>query len=117
MLSGYLNSVRRDSRLHTQYMGRYLEGLVAWPLGGSHLQALLVLGNLASELSRKLSEGSLVVAHAHSEGLKVVELVGETHGTAVEEHEVASMVGHLVHLQHSLALHGALELKEKVLAE
>merc|ERR1719352_358734 len=93
--------------------------LVAWPLGWGHGEWLLASGGvlLAREGSSELSEGSLVVAHANSEGLEVVELVGETHGTAVEEHEVTGVVGHLVHLESTLAEHGLLELEEKVLAE
>merc|ERR1719197_1870786 len=93
--------------------------LVAWPLGWGHGEWLLASGGvlLAREGSSELSEGSLVVAHANSEGLEVVELVGETHGTAVEEHEVTGVVGHLVHLESTLAEHGLLELEERVLAE
>merc|ERR1719213_57634 len=93
--------------------------LVAWPLGWGHGEWLLASGGvlLAREGSSELSEGSLVVAHANSEGLEVVELVGETHGTAVEEHEVTGVVGHPVHLESTLAEHGLLELEEKVLAE
>merc|ERR1719183_3372109 len=93
--------------------------LVAWPLGWRHVEWLFASRGvlLAREGSGELSEGSLVVAHANSEGLEVVELVGETHGTAVEEHEVTGVVGHLVHLESTLAEHGLLELEEKVLAE
>merc|ERR1719352_1493782 len=93
--------------------------LVAWPLGWGHSEWLLASGGvlLAREGSSELSEGSLVVAHANSEGLEVVELVGETDGTAVEEHEVAGVVGHLVHLEDTLAEHGFLHLKEEVLAQ
>merc|ERR1711981_1188205 len=93
--------------------------LVAWPLGWGHGEWLLASGGvlLAREGSSELSEGSLVVAHAHGEGLEVVELVGETHGTAVEEHEVTGVVGHLIHLEDTLAEHGLLELKEEVLAQ
>merc|ERR1712182_94180 len=93
--------------------------LVAWPLGWGHGEWLLASGGvlLAREGSSELGEGSLVVAHADSEGLEVVELVGETHGTAVEEHPVTGVVGHLVHLEHALGEHGLLKLKEKVLAE
>merc|ERR1711904_528911 len=65
----------------------------------------------------ELSEGSLVVAHANSKGLEVVELVGETDSTAIEEHKVTGMVGHLVDLEDTLAEHGLLELKEEVLAK
>merc|ERR1719183_3519086 len=93
--------------------------LVDWPLGWRHVEWLFASRGvlLAREGSGELSEGSLVVAHANSEGLEVVELVGETDGATVEEHEVTGVVGHLVHLESTLAEHGLLELKEKVLAE
>merc|ERR1711971_888124 len=92
--------------------------LVARPLWG--LNGIRFFGRvaaLASEGSSELGEGSLVVAHADCERLEVVELVGETHSAAVHEHEVASMVGHLVHLENTLGEHGLFALKEEVLAE
>merc|ERR1711998_695386 len=72
---------------------------------------------LSGQSSCQLSEGSLVAAHSHSEGLEVVQLVGETDSVTVNEHEVASLVGELVHLEDTLAQHGLLSLHEQVLAE
>merc|ERR1712146_726898 len=84
--------------------------------GDQHGTALASgLALLASEGSSELGEGSLVVAHAHSEGLEVVELVGETHSTAVEEHPVTGVVGHLVHLEDTLAEHGHSSLRRRYL--
>merc|ERR1719478_1235410 len=69
-----------------------------------------------TKTKKSIGESSLVLAHVDGEGLEVVELAGETHGTAVDEHPVASLVGNLVHLKDTLALHGGLGLHEEVLA-
>merc|ERR1719197_1453139 len=86
------------------------------PLRGLDVARTLLL-LLGGHLGGHLSEGSLVLTHVDGESLEVVKLAGETHGTAVHEHPVAGLVGDLVDLEHTLALHGRLSAHEEVLAD
>merc|ERR1719502_2042392 len=100
--------------------GRRTHHLITFPLRwGGVWDLLLGWGRLvlAREGSSQLGQSLLVGGHAHSEGLEVVQLVGQTNSMTVEEDEVARLLANLVHLKHTLLEHGLLELHEEVLAE
>merc|ERR1712070_1002354 len=88
-------------------------------LRGGDLVGLLSLDalDLARERGGELGEGALIVGHTDSEGLEVLELVGQTDGATVDEHPVPGLAGHLVNLEDTLTEHGGLSLHEEVLAE
>merc|ERR1719421_662524 len=93
--------------------------LVTLPLWRRHTDGnVVLLGELGSwELGGEAREGGLVVRHLDGEGLEVGELGRETNGTSVDEDIVSSLVGDLVDLEGTSALHGDLKLGDEVLAE
>merc|ERR1719502_1160296 len=100
--------------------GRRTHHLITLPLWWLSVWDLLLGWGrlvLAREGSSQLGQSLLVSGHAHSEGLEVVQLVGQTNSMTVEEDEVARLLANLVHLKHTLLEHGLLELHEEVLAE
>merc|ERR1719424_261746 len=114
-------ALRNQSSVHSSQLRRVsllLTRLVTLPLWwGSVHSGSNLLRQVSRKLGGDLGKGRLVGAHLDSKLLEVGELVGETDGVTVNEHEVAGLVTDLVDLEDTLGGHGSLELVNKVLSE
>merc|ERR1712094_147554 len=92
----------------------YLVTLVLWWLRVHDVWLRYVL-HLARESCSQLRQRGLVVAHANSKRLEVVQFVGQTNSMTIDEHPVTRLLIHLVNLEATLLQHGLLQLGKKVL--